>query len=166
MSSIFDIPIQTMQGDIATLKPYAGKYIIIVNVASRCGFTSQYKALESLYREYQMRDVVILGFPCNQFGQQESGSNQDIKHFAESCFLVTFPLFAKIDIKGKNQAPLYHYLRQHMIKKPWFFVPWNFTKIVIDPEGNVLRQFYPFWGVECLRRFLIKRVRNKHSPVL
>lgn len=160
MNPIFDIPIQTMQGDITTLKPYAGKYIIIVNVASRCGFTSQYKALEALYREYQTRDIVILGFPCNQFGQQESGSNHEIKQFAESCFLVTFPLFAKIDVKGKNQAPLYRYIQQHIVKKPWFFLPWNFTKIVIDPEGNVLRQFYPFWGVGCLRHFLKKRVRN------
>lgn len=151
-SAIFDIPVFSTDGQETTLKPYAGKVLLIVNVASKCGFTKQYTELEVMYRDFQSRGFVVLGFPCNQFMQQEPKSNQEIKEFASSCFNVTFPLFAKLDVKGTSQAPLYAYLSEHLEKKPWKFVPWNFTKIIVDREGRVLRQFLPVAPMKKVRK--------------
>lgn len=152
MHDLFHIPIKTIQGETITLEPHQSKVLLIVNVASRCGFTPQYKALEALYQRYQSQGLVILGFPCNQFKHQEPGDNKEIAAFAKSCFRVTFPMFAKMDVKGSNQSPLYHYLQHHLCKKPWFFVPWNFTKILIDKKGQVIQQFYPFISMKSVEK--------------
>ena len=97
-SNLFEIPVTDIDGKTTTLEPYIGKVMLIVNVASRCGFTSQYKELEQLYRDYEKRGLVVLGFPCDQFLHQEPGQNKQIKEFAESCYRVTFPMFAKINV--------------------------------------------------------------------
>lgn len=156
LASLYDIPIQTMNGEATTLKPYFGKIMLIVNVASRCGFTSQYAELEALYRDYQHRGLIVLGFPCDQFKHQEPGSHDEIKAFAESCFHVTFPLFAKINVKGAEQAPLYTYLAKHIEKKPWKFIPWNFSKILVDPHGRVLRRYLPMTSFKTIRKAVEK----------
>jgi glutathione peroxidase len=149
--SLYDIPLVAIDGKPTTLAPYKGKVLLIVNVASRCGFTPQYAELEKLYQEYQHRGFSVLGFPCNQFLHQEPGSNQDIQQFAESCFRVTFPLFAKLDVKGANQSPLYAYLKKHIEKRPFKFIPWNFTKILVTPDGRILRRYLPTTSFHKIR---------------
>lgn len=151
-SSLYEIPVQTIDGKTTNLGSYQGKAMLIVNVASRCGFTPQYKDLEELYRDYQDRGLMVLGFPCDQFMHQEPGDNTEIKAFAESCFRITFPLFAKIDVKGPTQAPLYTYLAKHIEKKPLKFIPWNFTKILVNPQGKVLRRYLPITSFKTLRK--------------
>lgn len=115
-ANLYTTEVTTIGGQNMTLEPYQGQVLLIVNVASRCGLTPQYAELETLYREFKTRGFSILAFPCDQFLHQEPGSNQEIQAFAESCFSVSFPLFAKIDVKGKEQAPLYTYLAKHIEK--------------------------------------------------
>jgi len=150
--TIYDIPVTLMDGSISFLKPFEGQVLLIVNVASRCGFTPQYAQLEELYRDYQSKGVSVLGFPCDQFMHQEPGSNEQIKAFAESCYRVTFPLFAKIDVKGDQQCPLYAYIQNHLQKKPLKFIPWNFSKFLVDQKGNILRQYTPISSFGTLRK--------------
>jgi glutathione peroxidase len=159
MSTLYDIPLKTITGEPTTLAPYRGDMLLIVNVASRCGFTSQYEALEALYRDYNPQGVQVLGFPCNQFLHQESGSNQSIQAFTQSCFRITFPLFEKIDVKGSNQSPLYAYLEQHIQRKPWIFVPWNFTKILVSHTGVVLQQFLPTTKPLSIRKHIDQHLK-------
>ncbi|MDA9272216.1 glutathione peroxidase [bacterium] len=154
LNALYDIPIKTMDDKITTLKPYQGRVILIVNVASRCGFTPQYAELEALQHDYQQRGFTVLGFPCDQFLNQEPGSNQEIKAFAESCFRITFPLFAKLEVNGAERAPLYTYLAKHIKKKPLKFIPWNFTKILVDTKGNVLKRFLPPTSFKTIRKEL------------
>ncbi|NDH08210.1 MAG: glutathione peroxidase [Gammaproteobacteria bacterium] len=144
MSSIYDISLQNIQEQDCNLRPYRGQVMLVVNLASRCGFTRQYKALETCYRDFKDHGVVVLGFPCDQFAHQEPGGNAEIEHFAKSCFRVSFPLFAKIDVKGINQSPLYRFLNQ--------FIPWNFTKILIDRQGKVLGCYWPIVPMWWLRK--------------
>jgi len=154
--NLYDIPFITGTGETSTLAAYRGKILLIVNVASRCGFTPQYKALEALHLQYQSQGLAILGFPCNQFRHQEPGTHLEIEAFAKQCFRITFPLFEKINVKGTAQCPLYHYLETHIQKKPWFFIPWNFSKILVDTEGNVLRQFLPFTSFKTIEKAIKK----------
>jgi len=152
---LYDIPLTTINGDTTTLEPYQGNVMLIVNVASKCGFTPQYAELETLYNDYQSRGFTVLGFPCDQFSNQEPGDNKEIKAFAESCFRVTFPMFSKIDVKGDQQAPLYAYLLKHIKKRPLIsFIPWNFTKILVDANGNVLRRYLPTTSFKVIRKAL------------
>lgn len=152
LAELYDIPLKTIDGKATTLKPYHGKVMLIVNVASRCGFTPQYAELETLYRDYQSRGFVVLGFPCDQFMHQEPGRNDEIKAFAESCFRVTFPLFDKINVNGADRAPLYSYLAKHIEKRPLKFIPWNFTKVLVDAEGHVLRRYLPITSFKTIRK--------------
>jgi glutathione peroxidase len=151
MKALYQIPLKALDGTETTLAPYAGDILLIVNVASRCGFTSQYKALEQLHRDYKDKGVQVLGFPCNQFLHQEPGDSQGIQDFTQSCFNLTFPLFEKMNVKGPNQSPLYAYLEQYIQKKPWIFIPWNFTKILVSSEGDILKQFLPTTGIQKIR---------------
>lgn len=148
---LYQIPLTTTEGSSVNLKPYQNQVLLIVNVASLCGFTPQYADLETLYREYKDRGFTVLGFPCDQFLHQEPGSNKEIKAFAESCYRVTFPLFAKLKVKGKEQSPLYQYLAKHIEKKPWKFIPWNFTKILVDADGRILKRFLPTTSFKKIR---------------
>jgi glutathione peroxidase len=139
--SLFDIPVTTIEGDATTLDRYRGKRLLIVNVASRCGFTPQYKGLEELYRRHR-EDLIVLGFPCNQFGRQEPGSEQQIREFCDEYYSVSFPLFSKVDVNGSNAHPLYRYLKA--AKKGFLgreAIAWNFTKFLVSPEGEVLKRY-------------------------
>ena len=139
---LFTIKVTTIDGEETTLADYKGKVILIVNVASKCGYTKQYKELEAIYRKYKDKGFVVLGFPCNQFGSQEPGTNQEIKQFCTSNFSVTFPMFEKIDVNGENTHPLYKFLKD---EKPGFIgtksIKWNFTKFLVDKKGNVVDRF-------------------------
>ena len=142
MNNLYDIPVTTIDGTITTLDPYRGKTLLIVNVASQCGFTPQYEGLEALYRKYRDRDFVVLGFPSNQFGRQEPGSEKDIRAFCDQRYGVTFPLFAKIDVNGPNAHPLYRYLKS--AKKGFLgreAIAWNFTKFLVGKNGEVLKRY-------------------------
>lgn len=139
---LYDIPLKTIDGATTTLAQYRGKTLLIVNVASRCGFTPQYQGLEALYRKCKDKDFVVLGFPCNQFGRQEPGSEQDIREFCDEYYGVTFPLFAKIDVNGPDAHPLYRHLKS--AKKGFLgreAIAWNFTKFLVGKDGSVLRRY-------------------------
>lgn len=137
-----DIPFKTMDGKEASLKDYAGKAVLVVNVASKCGLTKQYDALEALYKKYGPQGFVVLGFPCNDFNGQEPGTNEEIQAFCQTKFAVTFPLFDKISVKGPDQAPLYAALTGPDAKFPGD-VKWNFGKFLIGKDGEVLARFEP-----------------------
>lgn len=149
---LYHVPVLTMEGKNSDLEAYRNKVLLIVNVASRCGFTPQYTELEALHREYYDRGFRVLGFPCDQFMHQEPGSNQDIQAFAERCFKVSFPLFAKIKVKGTEQAALYTYLEKNIEKKSMMLIPWNFTKILVDAKGRVLCRYSPLTSFKTLRK--------------
>jgi glutathione peroxidase len=140
--SIYDLSAIAINGEPISFSNYKDKILLIVNTASQCGFTPQYKGLEELYQKYSSQGLVILGFPCNQFGQQEPGNAQEIKNFCETRFKVTFPLFEKIDVNGENAHPLYQFLSK---SAPGIFgtegIKWNFTKFLVDRQGNVVKRF-------------------------
>jgi glutathione peroxidase len=141
-TSIYDIPVVTIDGTTITLAPYHGRVMLIVNVASRCGFTSQYAGLEELYEKYKDRGLVVLGFPCNQFMGQEPGDEAEIKSFCSLKYHVTFPMFAKIDVNGKGAHPLYKHLKTEA--RGFLFtksIKWNFTKFLVDRDGKVIRRY-------------------------
>lgn len=141
-TTIYDIPVKTIKGKESTLAPYKGNVMLIVNVASKCGFTPQYEGLEKLYKTYKDEGLVVLGFPCNQFMNQEPGSEAEIQNFCQVNFGVTFPLFSKIDVNGENTHPLYTYLKS---EAPGVLgsesIKWNFTKFLVDREGKVINRF-------------------------
>ena len=139
--SLFDIPLTTIDGNTTTLAQYRGRRLLIVNVASRCGFTPQYKGLEELYRRHK-DDLVVLGFPCNQFGRQEPGGDREILDFCAESYQVTFPLFAKIDVNGRGAHPLYRHLKS--AKKGFLgreAIAWNFTKFLVERSGEVSKRY-------------------------
>jgi glutathione peroxidase len=142
VTSIYDFEIRTADGRTETLEPYRGKVMLIVNVASKCGFTSQYDGLEKLYQTYRDRGLVILGFPCNQFGSQEPGTDEQIQSFCRTEYGVTFPVFAKLEVNGDGAHPLYRYLKK---EAPGLLgsekIKWNFTKFLIDRDGTVVERF-------------------------
>ena len=142
--SIYDIPVTDIHGKEQKLDQYKDKVLLIVNTASKCGFTPQYKGLEAVYEKMHDRGLEVLGFPCNQFGAQEPGDEQQIESFCEINYGVTFPLFAKIDVNGDNAAPLYKYLKK---EKPGLLgseaIKWNFTKFLVDRNGKVVERYAP-----------------------
>ncbi|HEY6168314.1 MAG TPA: glutathione peroxidase [Verrucomicrobiae bacterium] len=140
MSSLYDIPLKDIHGKDASLKAWQGKVLLIVNVASQCGYTPQYSGLEALHRKYKDRGLVVLGFPCNQFGGQEPGSEAEILKFCKSNYDVTFPLFGKIDVKGPNQHPLYATLTGKSSPFPGN-VKWNFAKVLVGRDGKIIKRF-------------------------
>ncbi len=141
-ADLYGIPLTTLEGVPATLEPYRGKVLLIVNVASACGFTPQYAGLEALWRKYQDRGLVVLGFPCNQFGHQEPGCPTDIQHFTKEQYAVTFPLFSKIDVNGAGAHPLYRLLKSRakgLLGTE--AIKWNFTKFLVDRRGEKIQRF-------------------------
>jgi glutathione peroxidase len=142
--SIYGISVKTLDGKDETLDKYRNQVLLIVNVASRCGFTPQYTGLEGLYRRYRERGFAVLGFPCNQFGQQEPGNAEEIRKFCSLNYDVSFPLFAKIDVNGANTHPLYALLKA---QQPGLLgseaIKWNFTKFLVDRSGNVVKRHAP-----------------------
>ena len=140
--SLQDIPLKDIDGKDTSLKPYQGKVVLIVNVASRCGYTPQYKGLEALYEKYKDKGLVVLGFPCNQFGSQEPGTAQEIKDFCSSKYNVTFPLFSKIEVNGADRHPLYVALAGKDSPFPGD-IKWNFSKFLLGRNGKILNRFEP-----------------------
>ena len=138
--SIYDIAVKDIDGKDTTLNAYKGKVILIVNVASKCGFTPQYKNLEAVYEKYKDQGFVILGFPCNQFGSQEPGTDMEIKQFCTSKYFITFPLFDKIEVNGANRHPLYVALAGDSSPFPGN-ITWNFNKFLISRDGKILNRF-------------------------
>lgn len=136
-TNVQDIPVKDIEGKDTTLKSYAGKVLLIVNVASECGYTPQYAGLQALHDKMNSKGLVVLGFPCNDFGGQEPGSEADIKQFCSTRFHVTFPMFSKVSIKGTNKHPLYAALQSAVGGE----VGWNFEKFLISKEGKVLKRF-------------------------
>ena len=139
---LYDIPLKDINGKDTSLKAYQGKVLLIVNVASFCGNTPQYKGLESVYQKYKDQGLVVLGMPCNQFGKQEPGSNEEIKEFCSKNYSVTFPMFDKLDVKGANQHPLYKDLSGKESPFPGD-VKWNFGKFLVGRDGNILKRIEP-----------------------
>jgi len=144
MPSIYDFSVDDIHGKPVKLDKYRNKVMLIVNTASKCGFTPQYKGLEALYEKLHGKGLEILGFPCNQFGAQEPGTEKEIAQFCELNYGVTFPLFAKVEVNGGNAAPVYKYLKA---EKPGLLgseaIKWNFTKFLVDRKGNVLARYAP-----------------------
>lgn len=144
MASIYDFTARDIDGNERSLADYRGKLLLIVNTASQCGFTYQYKGLEELHRKYGAQGVEVLGFPCNQFGKQEPGNADEIKNFCSLTYDVTFPMFTKIDVNGPNSHPLYEYLtRQKGGGLLGRGIKWNFTKFLIGRDGMPIRRFAP-----------------------
>jgi glutathione peroxidase len=138
--SIHDINLKDIDGKETTLKAYQGKVVLVVNVASHCGFTPQYKGLETIYEKYKEKGFAVLGFPCNQFGQQEPGTSDEIKQFCSSKYSVTFPLYSKIDVNGPKRHPLYVALAGKDSPFPGD-IKWNFSKFLIGRDGKILKRF-------------------------
>jgi glutathione peroxidase len=140
---VYGFTLNSIEGKPAPLADYKGKVVLIVNVASQCGYTPQYSALEAIYEKYKDQGFVILGFPANNFGAQEPGTNEEIKTFCTRKYSVTFPMYAKISVKGDDQAPLYAYLTKQTPAGISGDIKWNFTKFLIDRNGNVVQRFEP-----------------------
>ena len=142
--SIYDFRVKTIRGEEQSLADYKGKVLLIVNTASKCGFTPQYKELQELYEQYRDRGFVVLGFPCNQFGNQEPGTEEEIEQFCQVNYGVTFPMFAKVDVNGENAHPLFQYLKEKATGVLGTkAIKWNFTKFLVDRNGNVVARFAP-----------------------
>src|SRR5712672_1461824 len=140
--SIHDIAVKDIDGKDTSLGAYKGKVLLIVNVASKCGYTPQYQGLETIYEKYQGKGFVVLGFPCNQFGQQEPGTDEEIKQFCSSKYNVTFPMFDKIDVNGEKRHPLYVALAGDQSPFPGN-IKWNFGKFLIGRDGKIIKRFEP-----------------------
>jgi glutathione peroxidase len=144
MTSVYDFSAKTIDGDEQKLSAYKGKTLLVVNVASKCGFTPQYTGLEALYEKFKDKGLVVLGFPCDQFGHQEPGDENEIKNFCSLNYDVKFPLFAKIEVNGANAHPLYKYLKaQAKGLLGSESIKWNFTKFLIDKDGKVMTRYAP-----------------------
>ncbi|HEY6292675.1 MAG TPA: glutathione peroxidase [Terriglobia bacterium] len=141
--SVYDYTLDSIDGNPTPLSTYKGKVVLLVNVASRCGFTPQYSALEALYEKYKDQGFVILGFPANNFGSQEPGTNAEIKTFCSTKYNVTFPMFSKVSVKGDDTTPLYQFLTGHANPTVAGDIKWNFTKFLVDRNGNVVARFEP-----------------------
>lgn len=141
--SVYEFEAERIDGKVQSLRDYEGRVLLIVNTASKCGFTPQLEGLEQLYRKYRDRGFVVLGFPCNQFGGQDPGTNSEIAQFCRVNYGVSFPMFAKIDVNGKHAHPLYRYLRKQAGFPMMRFIKWNFTKFLINREGRVVKRFSP-----------------------
>ena len=142
-SELYDIEVQRLKGGSTTLGEYAGKVLLIMNTASACGLTPHYAGLEKLYQDYAARGLVVLGFPCNQFGAQEPGSAEEIGAFCEKNYGVSFPMFAKVEVNGDDAHPLWQWLRSQKGGLLGSSIKWNFTKFLIGRDGQVIKRYAP-----------------------
>ena len=156
MTTLYDFTAVDIKGQEIPLSDYRGKVLLIVNTASKCGFTPQYEGLEALYRDLQAKGLVVLGFPCNQFGAQEPGDAAEIASFCSLTYDVSFPMFAKIDVNGPKENPLYAWLKA---EAPGLLgtqsIKWNFTKFLVDGSGKVVGRFAPADKPEALRKEIL-----------
>ena len=155
--TIYQHTVASNTGDAIPLEHYEGKTLLIVNTASKCGFTPQYKGLESLYKKYKDRGFEVLGFPCDQFGHQEPGNDDEIAQFCEMNFGVSFPLFKKIEVNGDNESPLFTELKN---KAPGLLgtkrIKWNFTKFLVSDKGDVIKRYAPTMKPEDIEKDIVK----------
>ncbi|MFG6497085.1 glutathione peroxidase [Fictibacillus sp. UD] len=153
--SVYDFPVETIKGEKTSLDSYKGDVLLIVNTASKCGFTPQYQGLQSLYESHKEQGVTVLGFPCNQFGAQEPGTSDEIMEFCELNYGVNFPLFAKVNVNGDDAHPLFKYLAA---EAPGILgskaIKWNFTKFLVDRDGKVVKRFAPTDKPETIEKHI------------
>ena len=142
-NAFYSFSAKTLQGTEKRMSVYKGKVVVIVNTASKCGFTPQYAGLEELNRKYSERGLVIIGFPCNQFGHQAPGNDEEIHDFCQLRYKTSFPRFTKIDVNGKNADPLFKYLKKNSESTLGTTIKWNFTKFLVDREGNIVKRYAP-----------------------
>jgi glutathione peroxidase len=152
MAGIYDFSARSLAGEEIPLKQFEGKVLLIVNTASACGFTPQYKGLEALHQEHAPRGFAVLGFPCNQFGGQEPGDAAEIAQFCSSNYGITFPMFAKVDVNGGNAHPLFKYLKNQKAGLLGLSIKWNFTKFLVDRSGKVVARHAPTARPDSLTR--------------
>jgi glutathione peroxidase len=152
MSGVYDFTAQSLAGDEVPLQRFEGQVLLIVNTASACGFTPQYKGLQALHEALGPRGLSVLGFPCNQFGAQEPGDAKAIEQFCETRYAVTFPMFAKVDVNGPAAHPLYQYLRKEKSGLLGSSIKWNFTKFLVDRSGKVVGRYAPTATPEAMRK--------------
>ena len=152
MSGVYDFTATSLSGDEVPLKRFEGQVLLIVNTASKCGFTPQYQGLEALQREFSPRGFAVLGFPCNQFGSQEPGNAKQIADFCESKYDVTFPMFSKIDVNGFDAHPLYDYRKKEKSGLLGPSIKWNFTKFLVDRAGRVVARHAPTTTPDALKK--------------
>ena len=158
MTTVYDFNARDIDGNERSLGEWRGKTLLIVNVASKCGFTPQYEGLEALWRKHRDAEVAVLGFPCDQFGHQEPGDEAQIKQFCSTTYDVTFPMFAKIDVNGEKTHPLYQWMKKQakgLLGSE--SIKWNFTKFLIDAQGNVVKRFAPNDTPEKIEKELGRR---------
>jgi glutathione peroxidase len=163
--SLYELPVTSLDGQVGTLEPWRGQVLLVVNVASQCGFTPQYAGLEALWRRWRARGFAVLGFPCNQFGNQEPGDAAEIARFCATSYDVTFPMFAKVDVNGPGAHPLWQHLTA---ERPGLFgsrpVKWNFTKFLVDRHGAVVERYAPTDTPERIERDLERLVEQPAAP--
>ena len=152
MSAIYDFTANSLAGEPVPLKQFEGQVLLIVNTASACGFTPQYKGLQELHQRLSPRGFAVLGFPCNQFGAQEPGDARQIEQFCETNYAITFPMFEKVDVNGSRSHPLFEYLRREKSGMLGSSIKWNFTKFLVDRAGKVVGRYAPTVRPENLMR--------------
>lgn len=155
-ANFYDFKATSLQGKEVSMESYKGKVVLVVNTASKCGLTPQYEGLEQLYKDFKDKGLVILGFPCNQFGKQEPGTEKEI---SEGCLInygVSFPMFSKIDVNGENAHPIYKYLKKELKGFPGSEIKWNFGKFLIDKQGVPFKRFSPITKPDKLRKDIEK----------
>ena len=158
--SIYNYDIIDIDSNEISMNKYKGKVLLIVNVASECGFTPQYEGLEKLYQTYKDQGFMVLGFPSNQFGEQESASNEKIKFFCQGTYGVHFDMFSKIDVNGENASPLYKYLKKEQGGILWMdAIKWNFTKFLVDNKGQVIKRYAPSTKPKSIEEDIKKLLR-------
>ncbi len=156
MKNFYDFNAQDINGQTVFMREFAGKIVLIVNTASNCGFTKQYHSLEKLYQDYKASDLIILGFPCNQFAGQEPGDEAEIKNFCQLNYNVTFPMFSKVKVNGPEAHPLFVYLKKELPEILGGRIKWNFTKFLVDKTGKPVKRFAPTDTPEKIESYLLK----------
>ena len=153
-SNFYELSAHNLEGKEISLKDYKGKTVLVVNTASQCGFTPQLEGLEELYKKYKDKGLVILGFPCNQFGNQEPGDEESIAAGCVVNYGVTFPMFSKVDVNGKNAHPLFKYLKKELGGTFNKRIKWNFTKFLIDSNGKPIKRFAPITKPKKIEKYI------------
>ncbi len=162
--AFYDLEAVKINGETIAMNTYKGKIIIVVNTASKCGLTPQYEGLEKLYQQYKAQGLVILGFPCNQFGKQEPGSTEDIQEFCQINYGVSFPMFAKVDVNGDSAHPIFKLLKAKLSGGIFgSSIKWNFTKFVIDAQGNPIKRFAPTTKPEKMEKLIVELLKKAVS---
>jgi len=161
MAPFYHLSATRLRGEPISMADFMGKLVLVVNTASHCGFTPQYAGLEALYQKYRAQGLIVLGFPCNQFGKQEPGSTEDIAQTCQINYGVSFPMFEKIDVNGANAHPLFRYLKKTLPGVLGGRIVWNFTKFLIAPDGTPLKRFAPLTTPEKMEQAIIAALKRQ-----